>query len=53
MSFQTHPSLIKRYFKNSHYLVKKVLILGYNDTAKKLANYFEELNGNISEDEAL
>jgi putative colanic acid biosysnthesis UDP-glucose lipid carrier transferase len=33
---------IKKYFKNTHYLVKKVLILGYNDTAKKLANYFEE-----------
>lgn len=33
---------IKKYFKNSHYLIKKVLILGYNDTAKKLANYFEE-----------
>lgn len=33
---------IKRYFKNTHYLVKKVLILGYNETAKKLANYFEE-----------
>lgn len=33
---------IKSYFKNSHYLIKKVIILGYNDTAKKLANYFEE-----------
>lgn len=33
---------IKKYFKNSHYLVKKVIILGYNDTAKKLARYFEE-----------
>ncbi|MGH2565091.1 MAG: exopolysaccharide biosynthesis polyprenyl glycosylphosphotransferase, partial [Ginsengibacter sp.] len=33
---------IKSYFKNSHYLIKKVLILGYNDTAKKLARYFEE-----------
>lgn len=33
---------IKKYFKNSHYLVKKVLILGYNDTAKKLAKYLEE-----------
>jgi putative colanic acid biosynthesis UDP-glucose lipid carrier transferase len=28
---------IKKYFKNSHYLIKKVIILGYNDTAKKLA----------------
>jgi len=33
---------IKNYFKRSHHLTKKVLILGYNDTAKKLANYFEE-----------
>lgn len=33
---------IKNYFKNSHRLVKKVLILGYNDTAKKLAKYFED-----------
>jgi putative colanic acid biosysnthesis UDP-glucose lipid carrier transferase len=33
---------IKIYFKNSHHLIKKVIILGYNDTAKKLANYFEE-----------
>lgn len=33
---------INKYFKNSHYLIKKVLILGYNDTAKKLARYFEE-----------
>lgn len=33
---------IKKYFKNSHYLIKKVIILGYNDTAKKLAKYFEE-----------
>jgi putative colanic acid biosysnthesis UDP-glucose lipid carrier transferase len=33
---------IKKYFKNSHYLIKKVIILGYNDTAKKLAKYLEE-----------
>ncbi len=33
---------IKNYFKRSHHLIKKVIILGYNDTAKKLANYFEE-----------
>jgi putative colanic acid biosynthesis UDP-glucose lipid carrier transferase len=33
---------IKKYFKNSHYLIKKVIILGYNDTAKKLAKYFED-----------
>ncbi len=33
---------IKRYFRNTDYLIKKVIILGYNDTAKKLAKYFEE-----------
>ncbi len=33
---------IKNYFKHSHRLIKKVLIVGYNDTAKKLATYFEE-----------
>jgi putative colanic acid biosynthesis UDP-glucose lipid carrier transferase len=33
---------IKNYFKNSHHLTKKVIILGYNDTAKRLARYFEE-----------
>ena len=33
---------IKKYFKNSNYLIKKVIILGYNDTAKKLAKYIEE-----------
>lgn len=33
---------IKRYFRNTSYLIKKVIILGYNDTAKKLATYFEE-----------
>ena len=33
---------INRYFKKSEFLVKKVLIVGYNDTAKKLAKYFEE-----------
>ena len=33
---------IKNYFKNSHHLNKKVIILGFNDTAKKLAKYFEE-----------
>jgi putative colanic acid biosysnthesis UDP-glucose lipid carrier transferase len=33
---------IRRHFKNSDYLIKKVLILGYNETAKKLAKYFEE-----------
>jgi putative colanic acid biosynthesis UDP-glucose lipid carrier transferase len=33
---------INKYFKNSDFLVKKVLILGYNDTAKKLSKYIEE-----------
>ncbi len=33
---------IFKYFRNSDYLIKKVIILGYNDTAKKLAKYFEE-----------
>jgi len=33
---------IKSYFRKSHSLTKKVLILGYNDTAKQLARYFEE-----------
>jgi len=33
---------INKYFMNSDYFIKKVIILGYNDTAKKLAKYFEE-----------
>ena len=33
---------IFRYFRNSDLLVKKVIILGYNETAKKLATYFEQ-----------
>src|ERR1035437_8364409 len=33
---------IHKYFRNSGYFIKKVIILGYNDTAKKLAKYFEE-----------
>lgn len=33
---------LKNYFRHSHSLLKKVIILGYNDTAKKLAKYFEE-----------
>ncbi len=32
---------ISKYFKHSDSLIKKVIILGYNDTAKKLAKYFE------------
>src|ERR1017187_2522472 len=33
---------INKYFMTKKYLIKKVIILGYNDTAKKLAKYFEE-----------
>ncbi|MEP6926395.1 MAG: undecaprenyl-phosphate glucose phosphotransferase [Ginsengibacter sp.] len=33
---------IHKYFRSSGYLIKKVIILGYNATAKKLAKYFEE-----------
>jgi putative colanic acid biosynthesis UDP-glucose lipid carrier transferase len=33
---------IFRYFKNSQFLVKKILIVGYNETAKKLASHFEQ-----------
>ncbi len=30
------------HFKTKEFLLKKILIIGYNETAKKLANYFEE-----------
>lgn len=33
---------IRNYYKKSDHIFKKVLILGYNETAKKLAKYFEE-----------
>ncbi len=33
---------IFRYFRNTDFLAKKIMILGYNDTAKKLADYFEQ-----------
>jgi putative colanic acid biosynthesis UDP-glucose lipid carrier transferase len=33
---------IFRYFKNSDFLIKRVIILGYNETAKKLTAYFEQ-----------
>ena len=33
---------ILKYFRTSDFLTKKILILGYNDTAKKLTTYFEE-----------
>jgi putative colanic acid biosynthesis UDP-glucose lipid carrier transferase len=38
---------IFKYFRNSDFLTKKVIILGYNDTAKKLATYFEQDGLNI------
>ena len=33
---------IRHYYKNSDRIIKKVIILGYNNTAKKLATYFED-----------
>lgn len=33
---------IRNYYKKSDHIFKKVIILGYNETAKKLAKYFEE-----------
>ncbi|MDE3185546.1 MAG: undecaprenyl-phosphate glucose phosphotransferase [Bacteroidota bacterium] len=33
---------IFKYFKSSELLVKKIIIVGYNETAKKLAAYFEQ-----------
>jgi putative colanic acid biosynthesis UDP-glucose lipid carrier transferase len=33
---------IHKYFSNSDFFTKRVIILGYNETAKKLAKYFEE-----------
>lgn len=33
---------IFRYFKTSELLAKRVIIVGYNETAKKLASYFEQ-----------
>ncbi len=48
---------INRSFRNRDFLIKKVIILGYNDTGKKLAKYFEEeglnteLVGYIEDDE--
>ncbi len=38
---------IFKYFRNSDFLTKKIIILGYNDTAKKLATYFEQDGLNI------
>jgi putative colanic acid biosynthesis UDP-glucose lipid carrier transferase len=33
---------IFKYFRTSDLLIKKVIIVGYNETAKKLATYFEQ-----------
>jgi putative colanic acid biosysnthesis UDP-glucose lipid carrier transferase len=33
---------VRAYFRQHNYLTRKVMILGYNDTAKKLATYLEE-----------
>lgn len=33
---------IFKYFRNTDFLIKRVIILGYNDTAKKLTSYFEQ-----------
>jgi putative colanic acid biosynthesis UDP-glucose lipid carrier transferase len=33
---------IRNYYKNNERIIKKVIILGYNNTAKKLATYFED-----------
>ncbi len=48
---------IFKYFRTSDLLVKKVIIVGYNETAKKLASYFEQdglntqIMGYIEDDE--
>src|SRR5688500_11227406 len=34
--------MIRHYFCHQDYLVRKVVIIGYNDVAKKLVNYLEE-----------
>lgn len=34
--------LLRHYFRHGEHLSRKVIILGYNDTAKKLASYLEE-----------
>jgi putative colanic acid biosynthesis UDP-glucose lipid carrier transferase len=34
--------VIRHYFREKEYLVRKVLILGYNESAKKMATYLEE-----------
>ncbi|HLA51884.1 MAG TPA: undecaprenyl-phosphate glucose phosphotransferase [Flavitalea sp.] len=34
--------MIRHYFRHQEYLVRKVVIIGYNDVAKKLVHYLEE-----------
>jgi putative colanic acid biosysnthesis UDP-glucose lipid carrier transferase len=34
--------VIRHYFRHQDYLVRKVIIIGYNDVAKKLVHYLEE-----------
>lgn len=48
---------IRQYFRSKELLINRVIILGYNDTALKLASYFQEEGFNIDllgfvEDEA-
>lgn len=34
--------IIRKFFKNQSHYINKIMILGYNDTAKKITKYFEE-----------
>ena len=38
---------IRQYFRKKEYLINRVIILGYNETALKLASYFQEEGINI------
>jgi len=38
---------IKNYYKENLHLSKKVIILGYNEVAKRLASYLERESGNV------
>jgi len=37
----THAALFK-YFRSNDYIIRKILIIGYNQTSKKLATYLEQ-----------
>jgi putative colanic acid biosynthesis UDP-glucose lipid carrier transferase len=39
---------IRNYFKTKEYLISRVIILGYNETAEKLSAYFEEESFNTT-----